>query len=177
VPIVRPLFREDSGGDAPIEVGETHWPGRTLTMLATAMGRAAVLFVASDLLVTESIFLAPRLGIPNDVMGTVVLAIATSLPNTWAAVSLARRHRPEAAIGAAFNSNSINAALGAGLPALFITFHVSAVARTLDIAWLGLMTVVAVALCALRPSLGRVDGGALLVLYATFLILRLAVFR
>lgn len=175
-----PGLRRHFGGEAdvmPADVDEeSQESANVLRLVFLAMIGIALIVVASSVLVSESTFLGPRLGIPNQVMGTVVLAVATSLPNTWAAVSLVRRHMPEAAISAAFNSNSINAAIGAGVPALFVSFHVAGVTRTLDVAWLGLMTAVAALLVAFRRYLRRVDGSVLVGLYGIFLTLRFTVF-
>jgi cation:H+ antiporter len=127
----------------------------------------------SELLVRSSLYLAPRLHIPATVVGTVVLAIATSLPNTWAAVSLARRGQASAAVVATFSSNSINLVVGFAVPALFIAPHLPSVAR-FDVFWLGGMTVAAVALLAARHALTRREGMLLAGLYAAFLLVRLA---
>jgi cation:H+ antiporter len=143
-----------------------------------ALGVVAVAFIVagSELLVRTSLSLGPRLHVPDAVIGTFVLAVATSLPNTWAAVSLARRGHASAAVASAFNSNSINVALGAGLPSLFISLHASHVARVLDAPWMFGMTAVAVALLATRQTLSRLEGGALLGIYCCFVGVRLAFF-
>jgi cation:H+ antiporter len=149
----------------------TPWTAIAVTALA-----AAAIIGASDLLVNTSIHLGPRLGIPASVTGIFILPIATSLPNTWAAVSLARKGLASAAISATFNSNSINAAVGAGIPALFFAVHASAAARTIDTLWLLGMTLVAIVLLFTRVRLARWEGSLLLALYAAFVVVRLAFF-
>jgi len=57
--------------------------------------------------------------LPQTLIGFVVLAVATSLPNTVVAVSLARTGEAAASIEEVFNSNSVNIALGMALPLLF----------------------------------------------------------
>ena len=57
--------------------------------------------------------------LPQAITGLVVLAVATSLPNTVVAVSLARTAEAAASVEEIFSSNSINAALGLALPLLF----------------------------------------------------------
>jgi cation:H+ antiporter len=57
--------------------------------------------------------------LPQALTGLVVLAVATSLPNTVVAVSLARTGEAAASVEEIFSSNSINAALGLALPLLF----------------------------------------------------------
>jgi Ca2+/Na+ antiporter len=82
-----------------------------------------------------------------------------------------------AAIASTFNSNSINAVFGAGVPALFLTIHASQAARTLDIFWLALMTCAAILLMALRWTLSRWEGSILVGLYIIFVVVRLLTMR
>jgi cation:H+ antiporter len=62
---------------------------------------------------------ATDLHLPQALIGLVVLAVATSLPNTVVAISLARTGEAAASVEEIFSSNSINAALGVALPLLF----------------------------------------------------------
>lgn len=150
-----------------------HSLGTTLILIVVAV---AFIVAGSDLLVRTSLSLGPRLHIPTAVIGTFVLAVATSLPNTWAAVSLARRGHASAAVASAFNSNSINVALGAGLPSLFVSLHASHAARALDAPWMFGMTALAVVLLAARQTLSRLEGATLLAIYACFVGVRLTFF-
>jgi cation:H+ antiporter len=59
------------------------------------------------------------LHLPQALTGLLVLAVATSLPNTVVAVSLTRTGEAAACVEEIFSSNSINAALGVALPLLF----------------------------------------------------------
>lgn len=145
-----------------------------LSMLVVAS--AAGIVIGSNLLVSSSLSLGPAIGIPSTVIGTFILPIATSLPNTWAAIVLARRNMAQVAIATTFNSNSINLALGAGLPSLVLIIHASHATQVLDTPWLLLMTGAALALVAWRQALTRPEGSLLIALYAGFVVLRLAVF-
>lgn len=136
----------------------------------------AFILGASYLLVSESLALGKVLSVPPAILGTFVLAIATSLPNTWAAISLTRRGMPRAGIATTFTSNSINAAIGGGLPSIFLRFHVSAATRELDVPWLFVMTGAALILLATRHVLSRLEGSVLIALYAAFVLIRILVF-
>jgi cation:H+ antiporter len=57
-----------------------------------------------------------RAGIPEAVVGGVLLAVVTSLPNAVTAVYLARRGRGAAVLSEAFNSNNINVLVGLLVP-------------------------------------------------------------
>jgi len=58
------------------------------------------------------------LHLPQILTGLVVLAVATSLPNTVVVVSLVRTGEAAASVEEILNSNSINIALGIALPLL-----------------------------------------------------------
>jgi len=153
-------------------------PARPLPgTLALVLLSVAFIVAGSYLLVTTSLALGSTVGLSSGILGTVVLAIATSVPNTWAAVSLARRGFGAAAVATTFSSNSINAALGAGLPSLVVALHVSPMARTFDAPWLLGMTALALVFCATRWSVTVPEGAALMAAYVAFLALYLVAFR
>jgi cation:H+ antiporter len=158
-----------------LEASEAGRHSRPLLYLLLAASVAAIL-IGSDVLVNASLALGPRLGVPSSVIGTFVLAVATSLPNTWAAISLARRGLSASAVATTFNSNSINAALGAGLPSLALTLHASHPARTFDAPWLLAMTAAAIVLLATSRSLRRAEAVVLVAMYIAFVTARLTFF-
>ncbi|MGH3255230.1 MAG: hypothetical protein ACRDOU_07430, partial [Streptosporangiaceae bacterium] len=61
-----------------------------------------------------------RYAVPEIVIGGLVLAAVTSLPNAVAAVYLAARGRGAATLSTALNSNTLNVAAGLLLPAAVI---------------------------------------------------------
>jgi Ca2+/Na+ antiporter len=58
------------------------------------------------------------LHLPSAILSLVVLAVATSLPNTVVAIQLARTARASTCVEEVMSSNGINLALGSALPAL-----------------------------------------------------------
>ncbi len=64
--------------------------------------------------------LGKHYGLADVVVGALVLAAVTSLPNAVAAVYLARKGRGAAALSTALNSNSLNVVAGLLLPATVI---------------------------------------------------------
>ena len=107
------------------------------------------------------------------VLGSVVLAALTSLPNLWLALHFARANRGTALMSAAMNSNSINLLGGLMIPALFIG---SGFARgSLGyFGWLLDLTLLAVLAPLARRRLSRTAGAAIIVLYLIFAALRVA---
>ncbi|MDQ2745054.1 MAG: hypothetical protein M3Z66_22545 [Chloroflexota bacterium] len=170
------VLRVGRGATESSESGEQREQGAITRPVLFILLSVAFIIAGSDVMVNTSITLGSAFGIPSTIVGTFVLAIATSIPNTWGAVSLARRGEPSAAIATAFTSNAINIAIGAGLPSLFITLHASPATRALDLPWLLGMTLLAMVLLATRRNLTRLDGGLLLAAYIGFVILRLLLF-
>jgi cation:H+ antiporter len=85
--------------------------GEVLLALAIALGGVVVMVQSGEVLTAD-------LHMPAVLAGLLVLAVATSLPNTVVAVSLVRTGRTAACVEEIFSSNSVNAALGIALPLL-----------------------------------------------------------
>ena len=95
-------------------------------------------------------------------VGTLLLAVLTSLPNAYTGVRFGRAGRGAALVSETMNSNTINLVGGIVVPALFITFGsgFSGLERV-DVAWLLVATAAAIGLLAQRGGM-RARGGALL---------------
>jgi cation:H+ antiporter len=139
----------------------------TLAMLATAG-----VVLASALLVHESVQAIHRLHIAQSVVGLFVLPIATSLPNTWAALSLARRGMADALVATTFSSNSINLALGIAAPSLLLQLHPGNAERALDGPYLLGMTTTTLLLLLSGSRLARREAVVIIALYLAFVIVR-----
>jgi cation:H+ antiporter len=115
----------------------------------------------------------PFLHLSRAVLGTVVLAALTSLPNLWLALHFARTNRGTALMSAAMNSNTINLLGGLVIPALFIgtAFTRGSLAY---FGWLLDLTLLAVLAPLLRRRLTRTAGAAIIALYLIFAGLRVA---
>ena len=85
-----------------------------------AAGALVVVLVASVAMEQGASTLGTHFGVPQIVVGGLVLAAVTSLPNAVSAVYLARRGRGAAALRTALNSNSLNVAAGLLIPAVLI---------------------------------------------------------
>ena len=112
--------------------------------------------------------LGTQWGIPDVVLGGVVLAVVTSLPNLVAAIYLARRGRGAATLSEAMNSNRVNTLAGLLVPSEIIGagFGASAAAGTTTLAtWYVVMTVGTLALAYLGRGLGRLAGLVILAAY------------
>jgi cation:H+ antiporter len=130
----------------------------------------AVIVAASIGLVKAATDLGGRWGVSDLVLGTLVLASLTTLPNLVTAVRLAVHGRGAAVVSETFNSNSLNILAGLVIPALFISLGTASGVQAFSAWWLLGMTVVAIALCWSGRGLQRLEGGAMVLLYVPFVI-------
>jgi cation:H+ antiporter len=107
------------------------------------------------------------------VLGSVVLAALTSLPNLWLALHFARTNRGTALMSAAMNSNSINLLGGLVIPALFIGTGFARGSLGY-FGWLLDLTLLAALAPLARRRLSRTAGAAIIALYLIFAGLRVA---
>jgi Ca2+/Na+ antiporter len=121
-----------------------------------------VVVAASATMERAASALGTRLAIPQIVVGGLVLAAVTSLPNAVAAVYLAARGRGAATLSTALNSNTINIALGLLLPATVIGLGRPDGQTTLVTAWYIGLTAVTLA-AAYRDRGIRRDTGVLII--------------
>jgi cation:H+ antiporter len=134
----------------------------------------AAVIAGCDMLVNATLYLGPRLGVPQAVTGTFLLAALTSLPNIWVAMSLVARRRGAVLVSAVCNSNTINVVFGICVPALFISLRAPAIVRQVDLPALALLTFLALGLIWYGRGLGRLGAGLLLAAYVAFVAARLA---
>jgi cation:H+ antiporter len=83
---------------------------------SVALAACVVVIAASVVMEETATTLGTQAGVSAIVVGGLVLAGVTSLPNAVAAIYLARRGRGAATLSEAFNSNAINAIVGLMLP-------------------------------------------------------------
>jgi cation:H+ antiporter len=133
----------------------------------------AVIAGGSYAMVSGALALGDRWNISHAILGTVGLAVITSLPNAYAATRLALLGNGTAVVSLAFNSNTLNLLAGVSIPAVFIGGLSSAPSAARDIAWLLAMTVLAIGLGWWQAGLNRLSGGLLIVVYLLFIVFAL----
>jgi len=161
--------------------GEAHRRARPLDSRREAAGALLVLLVALCLIVAGSVGavraatdLADAWSVPEALVGVVVLAVLTSLPNAWTGVRFGLQRRGSALMSETLNSNSINIVAGLAVPAALGTLTAFSGLAIFDVAWLIGMTAAALVLFGKRDGGGRSAGAFLIVLYAVFLAMQLA---
>jgi cation:H+ antiporter len=111
--------------------------------------------------------------VPSTLVGILVLAILTSLPNAWTGVRFGLQGRGSALMSETLNSNSINVVAGLALPAALGSVGAFSGLDKFNLVWLLGMTVVAVVLFGRRAGGGRLAGATLIALYVAFVVIQL----
>jgi cation:H+ antiporter len=112
--------------------------------------------------------LGARHGVPAIIVGGLILAAVTSLPNAVAAVYLARRGRGAATLSTALNSNALNVTIGLAAPAVAAGLGPPSGETTLVAAWYLGLTALALAAAFTRRGLNRGAGLVIVGCYLAF---------
>ncbi len=141
------------------------WPDVT-----TAGVALVVVVVASVVMERAASHLGQLYGVPPIIVGGLVLAAVTSLPNAVAAVYLAGRGRGAATLSTALNSNAINVVAGLLLPAALLGLGRPSAQAVLVTAWYLALTVAVLVIAYHQRGLGRRAGGLIIAAYAAFTV-------
>ena len=165
--VVSAQLGAESGQSRAAEVEVLHPATSILRGVVQLLVGVAALAAGSELLVRGATGLAERLDISQVVIGAVVIAVGTSLPElaTTAVAALRRRHA--IAVGNVIGSNVFNLLGALGLASLVAPLPLDGRLYELELPAMALSTVLLVPL-AWREENGRALGVVLLVLYALF---------
>jgi cation:H+ antiporter len=139
-------------------------------LLALILLDVAVIIAGSAGMVEAALSLGTDWHIARTVLGVLILAPLTSLPNAVTAVRLGLAGRGAALVGETFNSNSINLGVGVIVPSLFVTFAALTNVDKQQLGWLLAMTVATLGLLAPARGMRRAGAAALVVLYFAFVV-------
>ena len=157
------------------ELEEAIHPRRgTAADAVIAAGALIVVIVASVAMERGASSLGAHFAVPDIVVGALILAAVTSLPNAVSAIYLARRGRGAATLSTALNSNSLNVTIGLLIPATLIGLAKSSGSGLLVAGWYVGLTALTLVLAYAGRGLGRVSGGVVIATYALFVCLLLA---
>ena len=161
------LYLEDSGRleEPGHTAGDWEPVWMILPMLAAIVG-------GSVEMVKAALSLGQSWHVPNAVIGALVLAALTGLPNVYAALRLARQGRGGAVVSETLNSNTLNLLIGITVPALVFGLGRGGAASVLEAWWLLGLTAAAL-LLLWRGPLTRWGGAIIIALYLIFVAVRL----
>ncbi len=134
----------------------------------------AVIVAGSVGMVYTAVLVADREGLPRPLVGLLLLATLTSLPNAATAIRLGLRGRSEALVSETLNSNTINLSMGILVPAALVGIGEGANGLGLDYAWMAAVTVGTLVLVGRRGGAGRAAGAAIVAAYLTYVVVRVA---
>ena len=135
-----------------------------------AIGTLIIVVVASVIMERVASTVGDRNHWSTFLIGGVVLAGVTSLPNAVAAIYLALHGRGAATLSTAVHSNILNVMFGLVIPALFVGVgEQSGVISNLAL-WYLAMTVIALAFAYVGRGLGRITGSIIVMTYVVFLL-------
>jgi Ca2+/Na+ antiporter len=118
--------------------------------------------------------LGHHFGLSELVIGGVVLAAVTSLPNAVGAVYLSARGRGAAVLSEAMNSNMINVVVGLLLPAIFFGLGAAGGDGRLVAFWYAALTIVSLTLAFAGKGLSRLAGTIIVASYAVFVLVAIS---
>jgi cation:H+ antiporter len=144
-------------------------PGRWPDVV-TAGAALIVVVVASVVTERAASHLGRQNGVPGIVVGGLVLAAVTSLPNAVAAVYLAGRGRGAATLSTALNSNAINVVAGFLLPAALLGLGRASAQAVLVTAWYVALSLAVLLIAYRQRGLNRRAGGLIIAAYAAFTV-------
>ena len=156
---------EESELAAAIHPRRGDWRDGTVTMVALV-----VVVLASIEMEHAASSMGAALGWSRVVIGAVVLAGVTSLPNAVAAIYFASHGRGSVVLSEALNSNNLNVLAGFLVPAAALGLgHPSSPDLVVAYFYAGL-SLVALSMAYVRRGLGRLTGVVIVVGYSAFVI-------
>jgi cation:H+ antiporter len=145
-----------------------HPPRGGRTDVVVALAAVAVVVGASVAMTEAATKLGTRHGISQVVVGALILAAVTSVPNAVAAIYLAMNGRGTATLSTAMNSNALNVLGGLMIPATAVGLAASSTAGTLAAAWYLGLTAFALLCAYAARGLTRLHGALIAGAYAVF---------
>lgn len=164
LPIRRRAFLHRMFGEEHARMREQGAVLRPAMLLIPAL---AVIVAGSALMVEAAVRLGQRWSVPEFLVGVLVLAVLTSLPNAFTAIRLGLQGRGSALLSETLNSNTINLVAGIAIPALVLSLGSFSGLAAFDLVWLIGMTLAVLAL--LIRGVGRAGGALMVGLYLVFL--------
>jgi cation:H+ antiporter len=152
-----------------VELTATIHPARGQRRDALTGASALVVVVLASVAMEHAASrLGSRLAVPDIIVGGVVLAAVTSLPNAVAAIYWARRARGVAMLSTGLNSNAFNVTVGLLLPAVILGLGHRSGPEVVTAAWYLGLTVLALVLAYRQAALNRAAGCLVIGLYLAF---------
>jgi cation:H+ antiporter len=160
--------------EGELELEETIRPARGRPIDVLVAGAALLVVVLSSVAMERSASdLGRHFHISDAIVGGLILAAVTSLPNAVAAVHLASKGRGAAAMSTALTSNNLNVVVGLLIPGAIIGLATPSFAGTLTATSYVLLTVLVLVMAYAQKGLNRRSGSLIIGGYFLFVLLLL----
>lgn len=146
---------------------------KLVTFLMMVLGLGAVL-VGAHYTVAMAVNIATALAVPIGLVSITAVAIGTSLPELMVGIQSARKRDMEMAVGNIFGSNTFNALVVLGIPALIAPLVVDTVVLGFGV-WFMLAASLMIFVIGLSRQVMRWEGLMMIIFFGYFLT-KLAVF-
>jgi cation:H+ antiporter len=140
---------------------------QAVALMALAL---AAIIAGATAMVETSLVIADAIRLSHALVGLLLLAVVTSLPNMSTALRLARQGRGDATVSETLNSNNINLVGGIVLPAAILGLGTLPGGTSSDLLWLALLTAGTLLALAPRGGMTRLAGIALVGGYVAFVV-------
>jgi cation:H+ antiporter len=157
------VAEEETELESAIRPVPGRWPD-----VAIAAGSLVIVVAASVTMERAASALGSRFAVPEIVVGGLVLAAVTSLPNAVAAVYLAARGRGAATLSTALNSNTLNVVVGLLIPGALIGLGRPSGQTVLTAVWYVGLTAVVLAAAYRDRGIWRATGLLVIAAYIVF---------
>lgn len=131
---------------------------------------AACLFVGANLLVDNGILIAEAIGVPERVIAVTFIALGTSLPELMTSVMSLIKGYGNVGLGNVIGANLLNMLLVIGIPSAIAGIPLERSAVMVDMPLACLVMAVLIVPILIRKKSSRVQGIALLGIYAVYCI-------
>ena len=128
-----------------------------------------LLLLGAHFLVDSAVVLAGIFGVPQIVIGTLVVALGTSLPEAFTAIVSIVKKRTQVAVGNLFGASILDLTLGLGVGSVFGGVKIDPAGSYLTVGAIGVLS-----LLTLFSIFGKISprllGGALVAIYLLFIV-------
>jgi cation:H+ antiporter len=127
------------------------------------------LYIGSELLVENAVFISREFGVSERVIGVTIIAIGTSLPELITSIIAALSKRTDLALGNILGSNIMNILSIIGLTAIIKPIGVSVEFINSDFLWMLGITLFLFPLMKTKMRVSKIEGSLLLLSYGAYL--------
>jgi cation:H+ antiporter len=130
---------------------------------------AVIVIIASSIgMVNSAVFLSDIWGVNKTILGMLILATLTSIPNVITTIKLALDGRGMAVMSESLNSNTLNILFGICVPATILGLGSLAKRTVFSVWWLLAASIIALSLLYFKKGFNRRSGAIIVGIYLVF---------